>query len=56
MDLMSSRQTGFGIGPIWWITVQEYCKANELDDEQTATMHNIIRTLDTEYMKRASKK
>lgn len=56
MDLLSSRQTGFSPGPIWWTTIQEYCLVYGLDEEQTETMHFYIRTLDGVYLKRMLKK
>lgn len=56
MDLMASRMTGMGIGPIWWGTVQEYCVCKRLDEEQTEAMHYHIRMMDTVYLKWANKK
>lgn len=56
MDLMSCRQIGMGIGPIWWTTVQDYCRIKELDEFQTEAMHHHIKELDTAYMTHHNKK
>lgn len=56
MDLMASRQSGFGIGPIWWGTIQDYCERKGLDEEQTEAMHHHIRALDEVYMKHVQQK
>jgi len=56
MDLMASRHTGMGIGPIWWSEIQKYCEAKGLDNLQTEAMHHHIRLMDTAYMKHYEKK
>ena len=56
MDLMTSRSTGFGNGPIWWKTVQDYAKDNEFSDDQREDLHYHIREMDTVYMKHLAKK
>ena len=56
MDLMASRNSGFGIGPIWWETVQKYCEVHGIEGDQAEDMHFHIRNLDTEYMKFSAKK
>jgi len=56
MDLMSSRQVGFGLGPIWWETIQSYCERKKLSEEQTEAMHHHIRAMDEVYMKHLEKK
>lgn len=55
-DLMASRQTGFGLGPIWWDTIQRYCDVHGIVGEQAEDMHYHIREMDTVYMKHHSKK
>ena len=55
-DLMASRSSGMGIGPIWWSTVQSYCEAKGLDENQTEAMHNHIKAMDTVYLKHVNKK
>jgi hypothetical protein len=56
MDLMASRQTGFGIGPIWWKTIQEYCDYHKLDEDQTEAMHFLVQQMDVAYLKHLEKK
>lgn len=56
MDLMASRQSGLGLGPIWWGTVQHYAEKKGLDEEQTEAMHHHIRALDEVYLKHAQQK
>jgi hypothetical protein len=56
MDLQASRQTGFGLGPLWWGTIQEYCEKKELSVEQTEAMHFHLRNLDTIFLKHHEKK
>lgn len=55
-DLSASRMTGFGLGPIWWSTIQQYCDSLGLSEEQTETMHHHIREMDTAYLKHMAKK
>lgn len=55
-DLISSRITGMGVGPIWWSTVQHYCEAKGLDEEQTESMHYHVREMDTFYLSHLNKK
>lgn len=56
MDLMASRSTGMSAGPIWWDTIQTYCEAKGLDEDQTDAMHQHIKALDQEYLKHMNKK
>ncbi len=56
MDLMSSREVGMGLGPIWWGTVQNYCEKKGLEAEQTEEMHYHIRAMDLAYLKHMDKK
>jgi hypothetical protein len=56
MDLVNSRQTGFGMGPIWWNTIQDYCERKKLDEEQTEAMHHHIGAMDIVYTKHIQQK
>ena len=47
MDLTSSRQIGFGPGPIPWAAIQEYCLHSEFSEEQTEDTHYHVTRLDT---------
>ena len=55
-DLMASRNSGMSLGPIWWSTVQTYCDAKGLDEDQTETMHFLIKEMDTVWLKHMNKK
>jgi hypothetical protein len=55
-DLMASRPVGMGVGPIWWSTVQTYCEAKHLSEDQTDAMHNHIKAMDAAYLKHMNKK
>lgn len=56
MDLMGSRMSGMGIGSISWPTIQAYCEAYGLDDEQSEAMHSHIKAMDLVYIKLSSRK
>lgn len=56
LDLMSSRDSGFSLGPIWWTTIQTYCEKKGLDDEQTQSMHFHIVKMDAAYLEIMRKK
>lgn len=56
MDLMSSRITGHGAGPIWWQTIQNYSISKELDEEQIESMHYHVVSMDTFYLNHLNKK
>lgn len=56
LRLNSSRQMGFSIGPISWLTIEQYCDANDLDDFQREAMHHHIVAMDTAYLKIQAKK
>lgn len=55
-DLMASRNSGMSLGPIWWSTIQTYCDAKRLDEEQTEAMHHHIKEMDTVWLKFMNKK
>ncbi len=57
LDLNTSRAfTGFGIGPIGWLVIEQYCNVMELEQEQREDMHHHIAALDAVYMKHMQKK
>jgi hypothetical protein len=56
LDLCSSRTIGMQASPISWVTVEEYCKAFHLDEEQVEAMHYHIQSMDQVYLETASKK
>lgn len=56
MDLMASRQSGFGTGPIWWETIQKYCDHHKLTEEQCEAMHYHIKQMDKVFLKHNAKK
>jgi len=51
MELTSSRQVGFSVGPIPWLAIEQYCVMKGLDEEQTEAMHHHIIQMDTVYLK-----
>lgn len=55
-DLMASRSTGMGMGPIWWSTIQTYCEAKGFDEDQTFAAHQHLKAMDTAYLKHVTKK
>jgi len=56
MELTSSRQMGWSIGPIPWLAIEQYCVMKGLDEEQQEAMHHHIIAMDTVYMKYQAKK
>lgn len=56
MDLMDSRQAGFGIGPISWIAIISYCVYHRLTPEQTESMQFHIRSMDQVYLAHQNRK
>ena len=55
-DLMASRTMGMTVGPIWWDTIQTYCEAKELSEDQIDSTHSHVKAMDLAYMKFLSKK
>lgn len=47
---------GFGIGPIPWLAIEQYCMVKGLDEEQQEAMHHHIIAMDTVYIKYQAKK
>jgi len=56
LRLNSSRQVGFGPGPISWLTIEQYSTVNGLDSDQREAMHHHIVEMDTAYLKIQAKK
>lgn len=56
MDLDSSRQFGLSIGPIPWAAVEQYCRANDYDEEMSEDVHYLVRSMDDAYLESKSKK
>lgn len=57
LDLTSSRSLGgFGIGPISWLAIEQYCQLMELDDDQRAAMHHHVVEMDRAYIRHQQKK
>lgn len=56
LELTSSRSIGMGLGPISWLSVQQYCVLKGLDEEQTEAMHHHIAAMDEVYLKHMRKK
>lgn len=55
-DLDSARTIGMAEGPIPWNAVEEYCRLNEFDEEQTTDMHYYIKEMDAVFLEERSKK
>ncbi len=56
MDLLTSRETGMGVGPLWWATIQNYCEKKGFDEELTDDMHYHLQAMDAAYLEHMSKK
>lgn len=57
LELTSSRSMGgFGIGPIPWLAIEQYCRMMELDAEQAEAMHHHVTEMDRAYIKHQQKK
>lgn len=56
LELNSSRSMGLSIGPIPWLSIEQYSVVKELDEEQTQAMHHHIVQMDVVYMKHQAKK
>lgn len=55
MDLDSSRPVGFGLAPIPWLTIHDYCDRLGLEEEQREDMHYHIDAMDTAFRKHHKK-
>lgn len=55
-DLTTTRQSGFGIGPISWQAINDYCLTYGIDGEQREDMFFHIVRLDAAYREHVDKK
>ena len=53
---MNSRSASFGIGPIDWKTIEDYCDRIGVDDDQREAMHHHIRAMDDAFVEFKSRK
>lgn len=51
-DLDSTRTLGDNLQSISWLSINEYAKYNNLDDEQSDRLHKYIRAIDNDHIKR----
>jgi len=56
IDLDSTRNIGLGVGPIPWNAIEAYCAALELDEDQRAKMHALVRGMDRVYLEHVNKR
>jgi len=56
LELNSTRQIGFQLGPISWLAIEQYGQVKELDDEQKEAMHFHVGELDKSYLKYQARK
>lgn len=45
-DLSTCRPIGMTVGPIPWTAIVQWCEFHGLDDEASAVLVHVIRTLD----------
>jgi len=50
MDLTSSRELGYGEGPIRWKTILDYCEAFDIQGEQREDVFFHVQHLDSAYL------
>lgn len=55
-DLGTCRMSGFGMGPIPWIAINNYCLTYEIEGEQREDMFYHVGRLDDAYLKHLDKK
>lgn len=55
-ELDTTRSIGMNVGPIPWNAIESYCLVCELDVEQKAKMHKLVRALDRVYLDHQRKK
>ena len=55
-ELSTCRSSGFGLGPIPWLAVNDYCLTYEIEDDQREDMFYHVRQLDDAYLKFQDKK
>lgn len=56
MDLTSSRELGYGEGPIRWKTILDYCEKHEIEGEQQEDVFYHVQHLDSAYLDWRAKK
>jgi len=56
LNLTSSRQVGFQMGPIPWLSIEQYCRLQGLDEDQAESMHFHVSEMDKFYLKYQNKK
>lgn len=56
LDLENDRSIGFGIGPISWSVINEYCVVNDIVDDQRHAMFYHIRKMDAVYIELMTEK
>jgi hypothetical protein len=49
-DLSTCRQMGMGLGPIPWLSIQEYCILLGGDEDFNREFHYHIRQIDNAYL------
>jgi hypothetical protein len=49
-DLSTCRQMGMGLGPIPWLSIQEYVTILGGDEDFQEDFHRYIRRMDGEYL------
>lgn len=56
LELSSTRNVGFGLGPIPWTSMSDYCVAHDIEGEQRDDLIYHVSHLDLEYLKYKDKK
>lgn len=49
-DLSTTRQTGFGISFISWLSVRQYAQYQDFDAFSTYFLHRVVKALDPIYV------
>ena len=55
-ELGTCRPTAFGVGPIPWTAIHDYCLAHEIEGDQREAMFYHVSQLDETYIKHQTKK
>ena len=56
MDLSSCRPAGFGVSPIPWTAIHEYCERIGVEDDQRDDMLYHVQIMDQAFLGHHSKK
>ena len=56
LDLHTSRPSGFDLGSIPWLAIEQYCQIMKLDADQTEAMHHHIVEMDKVFLKHHKRK